>query len=78
MLESLSFALYVTYVKRQTPGNEKFYGIRQYRVNELAVLKLKYSTILRRKKENMKRKRSTKILPRNFEPAVCRSRKREA
>jgi hypothetical protein len=26
----------------------------------------------------MKRKRSTKILPRKFEPAVCRSRKREA
>jgi hypothetical protein len=26
LLESLSFALYV---KRQTPGKEKFYGIRQ-------------------------------------------------
>jgi hypothetical protein len=45
-------------VKRQTPGKEKFYGIRQY---ELAVLKLKYI-----------------ILPRKFEPAVCRSGKREA
>ena len=30
-----------------------------------------------RKKENMKVKRSTTILNRKFEPAVCRSRKRE-
>jgi hypothetical protein len=43
LLESLSFALYV---KLQTPGKEKFYGIRQERVNELAVLKLKYPIIL--------------------------------
>jgi hypothetical protein len=46
-------------------------------INELAVLKLEY-VFFRRKKENMKRKRSTKLLPRKFEPAVCRSRKREA
>jgi hypothetical protein len=40
---TLSFALYV---KRQTPGKEKFYGIRQKRVNELAVLKLQCMIIL--------------------------------
>jgi hypothetical protein len=67
------------YVCYKTPGKEKFYGIRQYKANELAVLKLKYIIILSTQlKDNMKRKLSTKILARKFEPAVFRSRKCEA
>ena len=72
-LESLSFALYV---KRQTPGKEKFYGIRQERVNELAVSKLKYIIML----STQERKYETKTFNENFAKKVrtCRSRKREA
>jgi hypothetical protein len=48
---------YTLYVKRQTPGKEKFYGIKQRRVNELAVLKLKYIIIL----STQERKYETKV-----------------
>jgi hypothetical protein len=66
--ESLSFALYV---KRQTPGKEKFYGIRQKRVNELAVLKLQCMIILLAQE----RKYETKTFNENFAKRVrtCRS-----
>jgi hypothetical protein len=66
------------YVKRQTPGKEKFYGIRQLRVNEFAILKLKYIIILSTQERKYETKTFNKILPRKFEPAVCRSWKREA
>jgi hypothetical protein len=54
-------------VKRQTPGKEKFYGIRQY---ELAVLKLKYIIIL----STQERKYETKMFNENFAKKVrtCR------
>jgi hypothetical protein len=62
-IDSLSFALYV---KRQTPGKEKIYGIRQYRGNELAVLKLKYIIIL----SMQERKYETKVFNENFAKKV--------
>jgi hypothetical protein len=67
IIESLRFALYG---KRQTPSKEKFYGIRQYRVNEVAVLKLKYMTIL----STQERKHETKTFNENVAKKVptCR------
>jgi hypothetical protein len=66
-IESSSFALYG---KRQTPGKEKFYGIRQQRVNELAVLKLQCIIILL----TQERKYETKTFNDNFAKKIgtCR------
>jgi hypothetical protein len=72
-IESLSFALYV---ERQTPGKEKFYGIKQWRVNELAVLKLKYIIILSTQEWKYETKTSNENCAKKVR--TCRSRKREA
>jgi hypothetical protein len=57
-------------VIRQTPGKEKFYGIRQSRVNELAVLKLKYIIIL----STQERKYEMKTFNENFAKKVLTCR----
>ena len=62
VIESLSFASVI----RQTPCKETFYGIRQSRVNELAVLKLKHIIIL----STQQRKYETKTFNENFAKKV--------
>jgi hypothetical protein len=77
VLESLSFPLYG---KRQAKKKFTVSGNKEY--HELAVvLKLQCMTILSTQKRKYETKTFyiiTKIFRRKFEPAVCRSRKREA
>jgi hypothetical protein len=69
-LDSREYIIVALYVKRQTPGKEKFYGIRQKRVNKLAVLKQKYIIIL----STQERKYETKMFHENVAKKVrtCR------